>query len=206
MNRLLLAFWLAAALVVPALVHAEPKNMAGMEMPRVKELSPPPAHLPGWMSGRKKNHIFYKQGVYNFDVYNIPRLALDLNAVAVGHAMAYEDMVTGKAGTLETATFDRINWVLKNPPKLMPDEAAISPTFGRVYGILEQVFDWTHILHAQTLDVLASKDMSEDEKDGELQALWKYYFETVLNSRVQVATVIGFDRASQKLLLGTKLH
>jgi hypothetical protein len=46
--------------------------------------------------------------------------------------------------------FERIQRVLKNPPKFMPDEASISPTFGRKYGVLEQVFDWTHILHAQT--------------------------------------------------------
>ena len=52
-------------------------------------------------------------------------------------------MVTGKAAGLETKTFDRINWVLNHPPNLMPDEAAISPTFGRKYGVLEQVFDWT---------------------------------------------------------------
>jgi hypothetical protein len=35
----------------------------------------------------------------------VPKLARDLNAVAVGHAMAYEDLVTGKAAGLETDTF-----------------------------------------------------------------------------------------------------
>ena len=69
--------------------------------------------------------------------------------------------------------------MLKNPPRPMPDEAAISPTFGRKYGVLEQVFDWTHILHAQTVDVLASKDMTAAEKDREIEALWRYYFESV---------------------------
>lgn len=138
-----------------------------------------PENLPTWMNNTKKNHIFYKRGVYNYDVYNVRPLALDLNAVAVGHALAYEDLVTGKADRLETTTFGRINRVLKNPPKFMPDEASISPTFGRKYGVLEQVFDWTHILHNQTIDVLASTEMTQVEKDKEIEALWKYYFESV---------------------------
>ncbi len=144
-----------------------------------RTLPPLPENLPAWLTNRRKNHIFYKQGRYNFDIYNIPRLAYDLNAVAVGHAMAYEDLVTGKAATLDTRTFDRINWVLKHPPKLMPDEAAISPTFGRLYGVLEQVFDWTHVLHAQTVDVLASTQLTPEEKDREIEALWTYYVENV---------------------------
>jgi hypothetical protein len=144
-----------------------------------RTLPPLPTDLPRWMKNRQLNHIFYKRGRYNFDVYNIKPLAYDLNAVAVGHAMAYEDLVTGKASTLETKTFDRINRVLNHPPKLMPDERAISPTFGRVYGGLEQVFDWTHVLHAQTVDVLASTDLTQAAKDREIEALWKFYFESV---------------------------
>jgi hypothetical protein len=42
----------------------------------------------------------------------------------------------------------------------MPDEGNISPTFGRKYGVLEQVFDWAHIFHAQTADVLASTKLT----------------------------------------------
>ncbi len=149
------------------------------QMPGLNTLPPLPENLPSWFDNKGENHIFYKRGPYNFDIYNIKRLAYDLNAVAVGHAMAYEDMVTGKAGDLDTKTFERINWVLNHPPKFMPDEANISPTFGRKYGVLELVFDWTHILHAQTVDVLASPELSEAEKDKEIQALWKFYFESV---------------------------
>lgn len=138
-----------------------------------------PDRLPAWMDNRKQNHIFYKRGVYNDDIYNIRPLALDLNAVAVGHAFAYEDLVTGKAATLETETFNRIQRVLKNPPKFMPDEANLSPTFGRRYGVLEQMFDWTHILHAQTVDVLASTQLTQAQKDKEIKALWDFYFTNV---------------------------
>jgi hypothetical protein len=172
-----------------ASMATSPKNSKTLS---VQDLPTMPANLPKWIANQRKNHIFYKQGRYNFDIYNIPTLASDLNAVAVGHAMAYEDLVTGKAATLDTATFDRINWVLTHPPKLMPDEAAIAPTFGRLYGVLEQVFDWTHILHAQTLDVLASTKLTPEEKDREIQALWKYYTENVPYAVTGLPMNMGF--------------
>jgi len=134
-----------------------------------------PESLPSWMDRPTRDHRSYRRGAYNFDIYNIPALARDLNAVAVGHAMAYEDLVTGRASGLETEAFARIVRVLKNPPRFMPDEAAISPTFGRLYGELEKVFDWTHVLHAQTVDVLASTDLSPEEKEREIEALWRFY-------------------------------
>jgi hypothetical protein len=147
--------------------------------PEYSSLTPLPEKVPAWLDNKRTDHLFYKRGVYNFDVYNIPELARDLNAVAVGHAMAYEDLVTGKAATLETATFNRINGVLKHPPKWKPDESAISMSFGNKYGVLEQVFDWTHVLHDQTVDVLASTRLSQSEKDAEIARLWKFYFESV---------------------------
>ena len=61
----------------------------------------------------------------------------------------------------------------------MPDEANVSPTFGRKYGVLEQVFDWTHILHAQTVDVLASTKLTDAEKDAEIERLYQFYVESV---------------------------
>ena len=131
------------------------------------------------MDNKDKNHIYRKRGSYNDAIYNVRLLALDLNAVAVGHAFAYEDLVTGKAQDLETKTFDRIDWVLKNPPRFMPDEANISPTFGRKYGVLEQVFDWAHILHAQTVDVLASTKLTDAQKEAEIERLYQFYRDSV---------------------------
>ncbi len=138
-------------------------------------LPPLPKDLPAWLDNKDTNHIYRRRGAYNDDIYNVPSLAYDLNGVAVGHAMAYEDLITSKADRLEVHTFGRINRVLKNPPKLMPDERFISPTFGRRYGVLEQVFDWTHILHAQIVDVLASTELTQEEKDREVERLYQFY-------------------------------
>jgi hypothetical protein len=169
-------------LVLAALVVADAGGAGAADAPPPappRELPALPSNLPGWLDSKRSDRVFHKRGSFNFAVYGLKPLARDLNAVTVGHAMAYEDLVTGKASTLETRTFDRIDWILKNPPDLMPDEAAISPTFGRLYGVLEQVFDWTHVLHAQTVDVLASKKLPEAEKDRKIEGLWKYYFESV---------------------------
>jgi hypothetical protein len=167
----------AFALATKSPVNAQETSDVSTRIAR--ELPTLPQNLPSWLFNTDTNHIARKRGVYNDAIYKIPNLARDMNGVAVGHAMAYEDLVTGKADRLETETFGRIMRILNAPPRFMPDEAALSPTFGRKYGVLEQVFDWTHVLHAQTLDVLASTQMSSQEKEREIEALWNFYFTKV---------------------------
>ena len=164
-----------SAATPPAATEDTHANHASGDKPAARTLPAVPTNLPSWMNNTDTNHIYRKRGRYNDDVYNIPKLAYDLNAVAVGHAMAYEDLITGKASDLEINTFNRINRVLNHPPKLMPAERFISPTFGRRFGVLEQVFDWTHVLHAQIVDVLASTEMTGEEKDREIEAIYQFY-------------------------------
>ena len=150
-----------------------------LDSPQTQTLQAIPDNIPAWMYNKQRNHIYPQRGVYNNAIYNVRDLALDLNAIAVGHAFAYEDIVTGKAKDLETKTYQKINLVLKNPPKFMPDEGNISPTFGRKYGVLEQVFEWAHIFHAQTVDVLASSKLTNEEKEAEIEKLYQFYLTKV---------------------------
>jgi len=150
-----------------------------LDSPQTQTLQAIPDDIPAWMYNKQRNHIYPQRGVYNNAIYNVRDLALDLNAIAVGHAFAYEDIVTGKAKDLETKTYQKINLVLKNPPKFMPDEGNISPTFGRKYGVLEQVFEWAHIFHAQTVDVLASSKLTNKEKEAEIEKLYQFYLTKV---------------------------
>jgi hypothetical protein len=142
-------------------------------------LEPIPDNVPDWIYNKQRNHVYRQRGTYNDAIYNVTPLALDLNAVAVGHAFAYEDLVSGKEKGLETDTFQKIQWVLQNPPQFMPDEGNISPTFGRKYGVLEQVFEWAHIFHAQTVDVLASTHLTDAEKETEIDKLYQFYLTKV---------------------------
>lgn len=134
-----------------------------------------PANLPKWLDSKRNNEIFYQRGPYNFSIYDIPSLARDMNGVAVGHSLAYEALVTGRERTLENTVFGQIDRVLKNPPKLMPAERVLSPTFAQKYGPLETLFDWTHVSHAQTIDNFVSTRADNAQKDKETTALWDYY-------------------------------
>lgn len=160
---------------MPNTAHGAMAMPTSAPAPAAKTLPTLPPGLPSWLDSRKNNEVFYKRGPYNFAIHDIPALNRDMNGVAVGHALAYEALVTGREKTLETTVWGQIDRVLKNPPKLMPNEKALSPTFGRRYGTLEQVFDWTHISHAQTIDNFVSTWTDNPGKDRETERVWNYY-------------------------------
>ncbi len=150
---------------------SRPSAKPGLQSP----LPSVPANLPSWMNSRGLDELFYKQAPYNWAINRIPAFARDMYATGVGHAMAYEALVTGKSPELENKTFNSIDWVLKNPPRLPVDEAAISPKFVQKYGYLEKVFDWAHTLHFQTIDVLAHPGWTDHQKEVEVEKLWEFY-------------------------------
>jgi hypothetical protein len=131
--------------------------------------------MPRWLSDPAADELFYKPAPYNWDINRMPAFAKDMYATGVGHAMAYEAMVNGKASELETKTFATIDWVLRHPPKLPVDEGAISPTFQRKYGYLEKVFDWAHLLHFQAIDVFMHPGWTDAQKEQEVDRLWRFY-------------------------------
>lgn len=140
-----------------------------------QELPTPPKAFPAWMSSKGADHMFYKPGPYNWAIRNIPKFAADMYGTGVGHGIAYEAMVTGKSDRLEGPIYDSIVGVLMNPPKLPIDEGAILPTFKRRFGELEKVFDWAHLLHFQTIDVLSYKGWTDEQKEAEIERLWQSY-------------------------------
>lgn len=147
----------------------------GHSAAKASDLPAMPSDMPSWLEAKGADHLFYKPGVYNWSINRIPDFAKDMYATGVGHAMAYEALVTGRAPELETKTFETIDWVLKHAPSAPVDEGAISPTFLRRYGYLEKVFDWAHTLHFQTIDVLAHPGWSDERKEAEIETLWRYY-------------------------------
>lgn len=130
---------------------------------------------PAWMSSPYSDHLFYNRGPYNFAIRKLPKFAADMYGTGVGHAMAYEALVTGREKQLESRVFEQITKALKAPPTLPVDESTIQPTFAKRYGALEKVFDWAHLLHFQTLDVLTYRGWNDAQKEAELDRLWKFY-------------------------------
>ena len=131
--------------------------------------------MPSWINDAAADSLFYKTAAYNWEINRIPAFAKDMFATGVGHAMAYEALVTGRASEMETKTFGTIDWVLKHQPSMPVDEGAISPTFQRKYGYLEKVFDWAHLLHFQVIDVFMHPGWSDLQKEAEVDRLWTNY-------------------------------
>jgi hypothetical protein len=150
-------------------------SLAGQFAPRQTELPAMPSDMPAWLGASGADHLFYKPAGHNWSINRIPAFARDMYATGVGHAMAYEALACGQADSLESKVYNEINWVLKNPPRNPVDEGAISPTFLRRYGSVEKVFDWSHTLHFQTIDVLADPRLTDAQKDAEIERLWQFY-------------------------------
>ena len=141
----------------------------------IAQLPTMPPDMPGWINSPAADSLFYKSASYNWEINSLPAFAKDMYATGVGHAMAYEAMVTGKAPELETKTFATIDWVLRHQPSMPVDEGAISPTFQRRYGYLEKVFDWAHLLHFQVIDVFMHRGWTDAQKEAEVDRLWANY-------------------------------
>lgn len=156
-------------------VWAQATPASGLKESSTSTMPTMPSDLPGWINSRGLDEIFYKRGSYNWAIERIPAFAKDMYATGVGHAMAYEALVTGRSAKLETTVFSTINWVLQNPPSMPVDEAALSPRFVQKYGYLEKVFDWAHTLHFQTIDVFSHPGMTDAQKEDEIDRLWKFY-------------------------------
>lgn len=156
-------------------VWAQATPASGLKESSTSTMPTMPSDLPGWINSRGLDEIFYKRGSYNWAIERIPAFAKDMYATGVGHAMAYEALVTGRSAHLETTVFSTINWVLQNPPSMPVDEAALSPRFVQKYGYLEKVFDWAHTLHFQTIDVFSHPGMTDAQKENEIDRLWKFY-------------------------------
>lgn len=130
---------------------------------------------PDWMNRSTEDRLSYLRGPYNRSIDLIPEFARDMYATGVGHALAYEALVRGRKDRLESQVQPQIAAILRNPPRFMVDEAAISPRFSARFSSLEKVFEWAHTLHFQTIDVLAYPGWDFRRKEEEIQRLWKFY-------------------------------
>lgn len=149
--------------------------IGGQSAPRQSLPPVAPSTFPAWMTSKGGDHLFYKPARYNWAINRLPRFARDMYATGVGHAMAYEALARGRGEALEGPVYEEITAVLKNPPRNPVDEASLSPAFQRKFGVVEKVFDWSHTLHFQTIDVLADARMSDAEKEAEIEKLWSFY-------------------------------
>lgn len=101
------------------------------------------------------------------------------NAFDYGHAILYEELYTkpnASPDRLERTRYDFLTRrVLPNPPRVPLEEAAIEIRYARLAPEAKQMFEWAHVLHRQSYDVLADERLSPAEKDAEIAKLLAYY-------------------------------
>lgn len=101
------------------------------------------------------------------------------NAFDYGHAILYETLLTrpdAAPSVLEEREFRHlVGRVLRNPPALPLEEAAIEVEYARLVPEVKLMFDWAHLLHRQIYDVWADERLDESAKDAAVAELVGYY-------------------------------
>jgi alcohol dehydrogenase class IV len=101
------------------------------------------------------------------------------NAFDYGHSILYEELYTkpnAPASRLEERQYNFLTRkVLPNPPRVPLEEVAIEIQYARMAPEAKQMFEWAHVLHRQSYDVLADERLSQAQKDEEMAKLLAYY-------------------------------
>jgi hypothetical protein len=99
------------------------------------------------------------------------------NAFDYGHAIVYERLVERRpADVIEGHDFDWITQhLLRHPPSVPLDEAAVGPEYVRLAPELHATFEWAHMLHRQIYDIWADDRIAPDRKDAAVAEVLRYY-------------------------------
>jgi hypothetical protein len=118
-------------------------------------------------------HPFYLPASHNWQFrQQFPAVDRLFSAFDFGHGILYETLLTrpdAPVELLEEEIYDRLTKdILLNPPRLPMPEASFMPRYTRLVPRAKEMFEWAHILHRQTYDILAD-DRIED-KDAVMEA------------------------------------
>jgi len=101
------------------------------------------------------------------------------NAFDYGHGILYETLWTrpdAPPSLLEEEIFHRLlRDVLPSPPRLPMPETSFMPQYARLVPRAKAMFEWAHILHRQSYDILADPGLSEDGRDRAMAELLAHY-------------------------------
>jgi len=106
------------------------------------------------------------------------------NAFDYGHGILYETLWSrpdAPVALLEDEIYaDLTQRILPNPPRLPMPEASFMPRYARLVPLAREMFEWAHVLHRQTYDVLADPELSEEDRDRAMAELLDYYLSSDL--------------------------
>ena len=109
---------------------------------------------------------------------HFPRADRLLNAFDYGHAILYQTLLTKRnaAAELEGPRFDFITaHLLRHPPNVPLDEAAVGPDYVTLVPEVVEMFEWAHMLHRQLYDVWAVQGSTDAQRDTAAARVIAYY-------------------------------
>lgn len=125
-------------------------------------------------------HPFHLPASHNW-VFRAQHPAADrlFNGFDFGHGVLYETLWSqpeAPVSLLEEEIYHQLTReVLPNPPRLPMPEASFMPQYARLVPRAKGMFEWAHILHRQSYDVLADPDLTEEERDAAMGELLAFY-------------------------------
>jgi hypothetical protein len=100
------------------------------------------------------------------------------NGFDYGHAILYETLLTRRdaAQRLEAREFDFITMsVLRHPPSVPLEEAAIGPDYVKLVPEVAAMFDWAHAFHRQLYDIWGAWGLTDTQRDSAVARALGYY-------------------------------
>ena len=132
----------------------------------------------------RRSEIYPLAGPYRFALRKqFPTVYRYLNVVDIGHAELAEALLTSGGDEarsihrIEQEAWNKVREMFLDPrkaPRLEPAEETVAPESVKVAWRLSQAFNWTHVLHRQIYDILAS-DFPADRKDKYIREAYAWY-------------------------------
>jgi hypothetical protein len=101
------------------------------------------------------------------------------NAFDYGHAILYETLWRNPRASKDALDDRQFRFIttqlLRKPPAVPLDEAAIAPEWAKLAPEAVEMFEWAHMLHRQLYDIWTDDRISSKEKDSKVREIIRYY-------------------------------
>ncbi len=108
-----------------------------------------------------------------------PRIDGLFNAFDYGHSILAETLWRNPAASRDVLDGKQFRFIttrlLRRPPDVPLDEAAIAPEWAKLAPEAVEMFDWAHMLHRQLYDVWSDERIPIKEKDRKVSEVIRYY-------------------------------
>jgi len=138
------------------------------------------AHPPAPPVVERISHPFHLTASHNRAFReHYPEVDRLFNAFDYGHGILYETLWTrpdAPTSLLEEEIYQRlVEDILPRGPRMPMPEAAFMPRYVQVAPRAHEMFEWAHVLHRQSYDILGDPSLSEEERDRAMAELLAHY-------------------------------